>query len=519
MGISGNLKTMALAELLQWLSMGQKTGTLKFESKKVVKKIFFEKGVIISSASTDPNEYLGRFLVNHGYLPDERVTEAIQRQREEKKLLGTILVEMGDITSDDLDQMLRLKAEESIYDVFTWDEAAFEFFDNELPAENFIRMELDVQWIVLEGSRRTDEWYRIKERVPSEHCVPVIVVDLAQAEIEEVDRRILEWIDDDRTVEEISQGAQVALFQVSGLIAQAAADGWVKIVKPRIIEVEIRVPAGEKAGETALTTGAPATGAPATGAPAKVEATNESGVFYLPMMPGQPPVPLQMQQLQQLYAMQGMMQGMSNAGYPMMPGMMPGQMPMQGQGQNQGQGQMNQGQMNQGQMNQGQSNQGQMQGPPSPPVDLGTGRTLHFAGNREQASGAVAAMPGSEAERMIHEAESALSREDLVHALDSFRKAKSAAGTNGQIESRAKSGEERIDQALERLGLMMTVKPKLTCDMNELTKLDISPQEGYMLTRADGTYDIKSILKIVPLGKLDAKMLFWKLRKSGHISF
>ena len=28
MGISGNLKTMVLAELLQWLSQGQKTGTL-----------------------------------------------------------------------------------------------------------------------------------------------------------------------------------------------------------------------------------------------------------------------------------------------------------------------------------------------------------------------------------------------------------------------------------------------------------------------------------------------------------
>ena len=72
MGISGNLKTMVLSELLQWLSMGQKTGTLVIDNKKVEKRVCFDNGVIISSASTDPKEYLGRFLVNHGFLEADR---------------------------------------------------------------------------------------------------------------------------------------------------------------------------------------------------------------------------------------------------------------------------------------------------------------------------------------------------------------------------------------------------------------------------------------------------------------
>lgn len=524
MGISGNLKTMALAELLQWLSMGQKNGTLRIDSKKVTKKIFFEKGVIISSASTDPNEYLGRFLVNHGYMPESRINEAIKRQKEEKKLLGSILVEMGLISSDDLDQMLRLKAEESIYDVFTWEEAAFEFFDNELPSENFIRMELDVQWIVLEGTRRTDEWNRIKETVPSGFCVPVIVADLAEVEMEELDRRILEWVDDDRSVDEISQGAQVTLFQVSATIAQATQQGWVKVVRPRIVEVEVPAAASE---EQAFENDPPK--APAA-KPGEI-ATNESGVFYLPMMPGQPPMPLQMQQLQQLY-MQGMMQGMNNPAYPMMPGMMPGQMPQQMPQQMPGQlpGQMPMQPLPPPMPLQplpAQMPAAQMPGQPAPtgaPVDLAAGRTLHFAtpGGPATApaahSGAAPQVPTSDAERFLHDAESALGQGELDLALSGFRKAKSGAGATQQIELQAKIGEERIDQALERSGITMSAKPKLRCDMSELTKLAISPQEGYMLTRADGTYDIKSILKIVPLAKVDAKVLFWKLRKSGHIS-
>ncbi|MCG8456867.1 MAG: DUF4388 domain-containing protein, partial [Holophagales bacterium] len=274
MGISGNLETMQLAELLQWLSMGQKTGTLEIEKgppSNVVKRIFFDEGVIISSSSTDPGEYLGRFLVTHGYLAEEAVNQAVARQKAEKQLLGKILTSMGLISEDDLHQMLRLKAEESIYDVFTWPQGAFEFLDNELPEETMIRMELDVQWIVLEGTRRTDEWNRIQEVVPSPLCVPVLVADIDALELEDFDRSLLEWVDDQRSVEEISQGAMTNLFQVSELIAARVKDGTVKVVLPRIIEREVYV---EKTGEQ---------GAEEKGPSERMKKIdpNESGAFFL----------------------------------------------------------------------------------------------------------------------------------------------------------------------------------------------------------------------------------------------
>jgi len=49
MSVSGNLKTMLPGDLLQWLSLGQKTGTLCVRNKGVEKKIFFRNGRVISS--------------------------------------------------------------------------------------------------------------------------------------------------------------------------------------------------------------------------------------------------------------------------------------------------------------------------------------------------------------------------------------------------------------------------------------------------------------------------------------
>ena len=80
MGIAGNLKTMELAELLQWLSQGMKTGTLVVAHDGVEKRVFFRKGTIVSSASSNPSEHLGHFLVSHGFIDEAQLAAAVRRQ-------------------------------------------------------------------------------------------------------------------------------------------------------------------------------------------------------------------------------------------------------------------------------------------------------------------------------------------------------------------------------------------------------------------------------------------------------
>src|SRR5205809_7405364 len=118
MGVSGNLQSMLPGDLLQWLSLGQKNGTLLLRNKAVEKKIFFKHGRVISSASNDPREYLGQFLMSHGYLSEPELTKAMEVQRQSGMLLGKILVSIGVIAEADLQRLMRRKAEEGIYDFF-----------------------------------------------------------------------------------------------------------------------------------------------------------------------------------------------------------------------------------------------------------------------------------------------------------------------------------------------------------------------------------------------------------------
>src|SRR5260370_12080576 len=124
---------MQLSELLQWLSLGQKTGTLLIEGHGGEKRIYVQNGRINSSASSDRREYLGHFLVSHGYITEEELKMAMEVQEESNILLGKILVMINAISETDLLRLMRKKAEEPTYDVFLWEEPTSNFPAVKLP--------------------------------------------------------------------------------------------------------------------------------------------------------------------------------------------------------------------------------------------------------------------------------------------------------------------------------------------------------------------------------------------------
>jgi len=66
MSLRGDLRTMALPDVLQWVATGHKTGTLHVERRSVQKRIILREGNIFSSWSNDPRESLGQFLIRRG---------------------------------------------------------------------------------------------------------------------------------------------------------------------------------------------------------------------------------------------------------------------------------------------------------------------------------------------------------------------------------------------------------------------------------------------------------------------
>jgi tetratricopeptide (TPR) repeat protein len=378
MGIAGNIKTMELAELLQWLSQGGKTGSLVIDDGRYEKRVFFGKGKIISSASSDPREYLGHFLVSHGYITEEQLAEAVRRQESQKLMLGKVLVEMGAIDEESLEVMLRMKAEEGIYSLFTWPEGEFRFHDDELPPYPMVPIDLDVTGLILEAMRRRDELSRFREVMPSPQDVPVRVVEdlVDDPEMDEGTRHILSAVDDQRTIEEISLETHASDYYVCEALYPQIQARRVKIVRSR------------------------GNAAPALAAAVPIPAG--AGAF--------------------------------------------------------------------------------------------SSKTLLERGQKHFAA------------------------KEYDQALRHFRAAKSLDPDDKAIAASVEQGEKGIRSLLQGEGLVPEAIPRLAVRPDEISRVRVSPKAGFLLSRVNGSYDIASILKISPMGTIEALLVFRELVQAGLLT-
>jgi hypothetical protein len=374
MSIAGNLNTMQLAELLQWLSNGMKTGTLVLDNGVVEKQIFFRNGRVCSTSSSDPKEYLGHFLVSHGLISEMELSKAIEMQQSNKLLLGKILVTIGAVSEPDLQRILRLKAEESIYQIFSWREAEFRFRDGEGLADELIPIDMDVAALVFEGARRADEWEEVRKVIPTLEAIPVTVGAIQLARDDPGAMQILSLINDDLTVEEICLQTHSSEFRVCKLLYDQARAGKIKLIIPRWSR--------------------------------KREA--------------EPPPPA------------------------------------------------------------------------ADPGPVGADSLLRLA--------------------LKH-----LDDKNYEQALRHLRAARSLEPDDRRILGVVEQGEDRIRKAMAEAGLVTSSTPQLNVDIQELTELNITPQQGFILTRINGTYDLDSILKISPIHQLDGLLVFYRLLSAGYI--
>jgi hypothetical protein len=79
--------------------------------------------------------------------------------------------------------------------------------------------------------------------------------------------------------------------------------------------------------------------------------------------------------------------------------------------------------------------------------------------------------------------------------------------------------EKYVKHVYTTSGLTPRSVPQLRISPAELTNLEIDPQEGFMLSRINGSWDIQSILSICPFREADCLRMIKKLRERGVIGF
>jgi hypothetical protein len=229
MAISGNLRTMPVADLLQWVSLSDKTGTLVVKGPAFIRRIAFVAGKVAAVSSTDPHEQFGYLLVGWGFLSQQELDTALEQQTQRSQMLGELLVETGRLNRDDMERLLRFRLEEAIYDLMLWDEAEFHFLEQTGTDTRFRQAPLSVEPLLLEGARRADEIRRMRFLVPGPACVPRLIGELP-ADSPPTRRAIAAACDGRRTLEEVALACRCSTFDVTEAVADGIDGGYASLV-------------------------------------------------------------------------------------------------------------------------------------------------------------------------------------------------------------------------------------------------------------------------------------------------
>ncbi len=170
MALRGNLRDFSLPDVFQLVQLSKKTGVLRIKSSDADGSIWFRDGDVFFAQSNWHRDPLGQRLVTTGRITPSALVKVLEIQRAEPaggRRLGQILVDEGYLTDKVLETFVQEQIQDTIFDLMRWDEGDFDFEVLPEVADEDIGLSVSIENIVMEGSRRLEEWNRIKKKVPS----------------------------------------------------------------------------------------------------------------------------------------------------------------------------------------------------------------------------------------------------------------------------------------------------------------------------------------------------------------
>jgi hypothetical protein len=171
MALEGNLNSFGLSEILQLISVQQKTGMLTVQSEHGNGVMFFRDGQVVSTRdrrrrARDPfKDYVTRY----GVLGREALMRISQIASQSKLDFVDIIASEGLLTEADLEKHWRKQLQEAMHDVLTWEQCSYKFISSEEIVKDIKTLEsYSVEAMLMESMRRIDEFPQMLEQFPSD---------------------------------------------------------------------------------------------------------------------------------------------------------------------------------------------------------------------------------------------------------------------------------------------------------------------------------------------------------------
>jgi hypothetical protein len=238
MALQGNLRDFTITQLLNLINLAQKTGTLTIDGPGDKALVSFRGGKLAYAQLGQDDNSLATILYR-----TKKIT-ANQRQVIKKraggmsdKELGLLLINANYLTQQDILTSLQNHFVGIINQLFSWVEGFFRFENEALPPEDKITVRINLENIIIEGSRQLRERERLQDEIPSLDMA-LKFADRPNANLRNLNLSVEEWrvvsyINPKNSIRQIARATKTNELEIRRIVYGLLQAGVVELTRPQ----------------------------------------------------------------------------------------------------------------------------------------------------------------------------------------------------------------------------------------------------------------------------------------------
>ena len=237
MALKGNLRDFTITQLLNLINLARKTGTLVIEGPSDTAWVSFREGKLAYSKMGKEKNSLVTILYRAKKIsPAQHKMIRARAGNMSDKELGLLLINANYITQEDILASLQAEFIGIIHRLFTWIEGVFRFENGVLPPDDKIILRINLENIIIEGSRQLREWEQLQDEIPSLD-IALKFTDRPGANLRNVNLNVEEWrvvsyINPKNTIRQIAHTAKMNDLEIRRIVYGLLQAGLVELTRP-----------------------------------------------------------------------------------------------------------------------------------------------------------------------------------------------------------------------------------------------------------------------------------------------
>ena len=238
MALKGNLRDFTITQLLNLINVAQKTGTLIIDGPSVKVWVSFRDGKLSFAQMGQEDGNLATILYRaHKLKPAQYRVIRERAGNISDKELGLLLINANYITQQDILASLQTYFVGVVNRLFAWGDGLFRFENDLMPPDDKISVRINLENIIIEGSRQLRELERLQDEIPSLDMA-LKFTDRPGTNLKNLNLSVDEWkvvsyINPKNTIRQIAAATKKGDLEIRRIIYGLLEAGLVEMIRPQ----------------------------------------------------------------------------------------------------------------------------------------------------------------------------------------------------------------------------------------------------------------------------------------------